>query len=916
MRVRSAPVRTGTPTSHWRPGIALQLACTFVAIGALVLTANFAAQRTISITTTRVRTVAPPPSANPLTPPGAGAPEAIMTTLAVDSAIDRAARDFQRSSERFEAGVAARLDSDTPDRGREFDTASAELRRSGSAGAGLNVKQLLAASRELIALADRRRAAFGEYTAAIETMNARMQRSVDGAWKIMGRVVARQSLMTASQRLADIRRNAAAFGRADGYDADLRQQMGDDEAVFLAVLTREQDSLRKSQGKEWLALMQQEATRAVTLRGDLTQLDSELRDGRAQFIADASAVRAQVSAAAAKTASRLQRRAARSQPRPAPAVAVVPAPVVAPTPAADESISTSVDPGDRAAARRFAWLSAAALLLVLAVSVATALSIVAPVKRLIRASRRVASGDVAARVPRGGNRELDGLAVAFNEMAERLAQAHSAAQGYQQRLESDVVERTRQLQHLAEHDPLTSLPNRRQLFSHLQAALADATLQGEHVGLFFLDLDNFKNINDGMGHALGDRLLYAIAERLKQTIGPQGFAARLGGDEFTVVHAGGRTLEDMAQAGWNIVRAFQEPLRIDGRDLLVSISVGAGFFPDHAQDAESLLRAADAALFRAKALGRSQLTVFTPDLLEAAASKFSTEQGLRLAVERGELELVYQPEVNLHTLETTVVEALLRWHTSDGRRLAPADFLAVAEESGLIIEINDWVLRTGIAAASRWHHNGWPTVRVAINVSARQLFDVQFADRVQALLHEHQLPPQCLEIELTETVLQTGASTIEGLKRLHAMGVSVALDDFGTGYSTLASLEHLPLTRVKLDRSLIAGIDVSVRSAAIATAIIGLCQDLGVQITAEGVERPAQLTALRNSPVNLQGYLISRPVAEADVLATVASLPAKLQGLLLEAPAGNATDMTGGRTEAPASSDTQRRRALRVGLQV
>jgi EAL domain-containing protein (putative c-di-GMP-specific phosphodiesterase class I) len=311
--------------------------------------------------------------------------------------------------------------------------------------------------------------------------------------------------------------------------------------------------------------------------------------------------------------------------------------------------------------------------------------------------------------------------------------------------------------------------------------------------------------------------------------------------------------------------------------------VGASIYPDHAQDAEALLKAADAALFRAKALGRSQSYVFTPDLLEAAAAKFSTEQGLRRAIERGEFEFVFQPEVNAETLETALVEALIRWRLPDGTLATPGQFLAIAEESGLIIEISDWVLRTAIEAASHWHHGAWPEARVAINVSPRELFDNRFVDRLCELLQQHRLPARCIEIELTESVLQTGATTIDALKRLRAHGVAIALDDFGTGYSSLASLEQLPLSRVKLDRSLIAGIDTNPRSAAIARAIIGMCQGLGLEITAEGVERPEQFALLLGYPgMYLQGYLLARPVSRDDVAAAMLDVTARSQELLLQ----------------------------------
>jgi EAL domain-containing protein (putative c-di-GMP-specific phosphodiesterase class I) len=243
---------------------------------------------------------------------------------------------------------------------------------------------------------------------------------------------------------------------------------------------------------------------------------------------------------------------------------------------------------------------------------------------------------------------------------------------------------------------------------------------------------------------------------------------------------------------------------------------------------------------------------------------------------------VFQPEVDAATFETTLVEALLRWRLPDGRLASPGEFLGVAEESGLIMEMSDWVLRTAVEAAAAWHHGAWPNARVAINLSSRQLLDTRFVDRVTELLQQYQLPPHCIEIELTENVLQTGEATIEVLRCLRASGLAIALDDFGTGYSSLASLEQLPLTRVKLDRALIASIHTSARSAAIARAIIGLCHSLGLEVTAEGIECTEQLQLLLDqSPLYLQGYLLARPVDATHLLSTIESLPQHMESLLL-----------------------------------
>jgi EAL domain-containing protein (putative c-di-GMP-specific phosphodiesterase class I) len=388
-----------------------------------------------------------------------------------------------------------------------------------------------------------------------------------------------------------------------------------------------------------------------------------------------------------------------------------------------------------------------------------------------------------------------------------------------------------------------------------------------------------------MGHAFGDQVLMGIAQRLKQACQDYGFASRLGGDEFTVVYEDAASPDAIGEAGRRLVAIFDEPLAIEGRELVVSISAGASIFPDHGSRAEDLLSAADAALFQAKDLGRSQLAIFTPELLETATRKFTLEQGLRRAIERDEFELVFQPEVSLDTLQMVLVESLLRWRLPDGRQAHPGEFLAVTEESGLIVDVGNWVLRKAIQTASHWHHGEWPDARIAVNVSPRQLLDQRFVDNLQELLREFRLPPRCIELELTESVLQTGPATIDTLRRLRACDIAIALDDFGTGYSSLASLERLPLSRIKLDRSLISRIDTSTRSAAIASAIVGLCKGLSLDMTAEGVERPEQFACLMDHrSIHVQGYLISRPVAEDEVLRLRGKIPQIMQDLLLSIP--------------------------------
>ena len=481
--------------------------------------------------------------------------------------------------------------------------------------------------------------------------------------------------------------------------------------------------------------------------------------------------------------------------------------------------------------------------LLLVVSVLLAVSISVPVRRLTAATRAFARGDRAARARRGGSAELDQLAESFNTMADRIASAEGELRAHQAKLERHVAERTRQLHHLAHHDPLTQLPNRRKLMAQLEQALARAG-EGQRLALLFVDLDNFKSINDTLGHSFGDRVLQHIAQRLHRAAGAHGLLARLGGDEFTVLLEQVRSREDVEQRAAELVATLQEPLIVDGRVLTTSASIGASLYPEHAADAEGLLRAADVALFRAKELGRNRFALYSPDLYDAAAQRFRLEQSLRRAVEGGELQLVYQPQVALHTFESTHVEALLRWRKPDGRSASAQEFIHVAERTGLIHELTDWILHTAAAAAAAWRTQGWQRASVAINVSAPQFFEGDFVEHVARTLEVTGLPASALELEITETVFQTGPATIESLRRLRALGVSIALDDFGIGYSSLTSLEQLPITRVKLDRLLVAGADSNPRSAAIVRSVVALCHGLGLQVVAEGVERRTQLEFL------------------------------------------------------------------------
>jgi diguanylate cyclase (GGDEF)-like protein len=532
-----------------------------------------------------------------------------------------------------------------------------------------------------------------------------------------------------------------------------------------------------------------------------------------------------------------------------------------------------------------------AALLVLAV---TTVLITWPIRRLTAGARRLAAGDLTTRVRRGGASELDALARVFNQMATELDGAERAVRSYQSQLEQRVTERTQQLQHLADHDPLTNLPNRRQLFHYLSERIAEADQRGERLAMLFLDLDNFKTVNDSLGHEFGDRVLTEIGDRLRLLTSDGGFIARLGGDEFTLVFPFSGSIEEIERRATTLVSQFQRPLQVDRREIAVGVSCGAAVFPDHGADAASLLRAADAALFRAKELGRNRLCIYDPALLVAASNRFRVEQALRRAIDAGEFVLYYQPQVCLSRLEVTSVEALLRWKQNDSTIVAAGDFISIAEQSGLMLDLNDWILGQAARDVRAWRSAGWANARVAINVSAQQVMSGDFVGEIERLLRHHGLPADAIELELTENAVQTGAITVESLRALRMLGVATALDDFGTGYSSLTSIEQLPLSRVKLDRSVLAEVDSNPRAASIANSIVALCRSLGLRVTIEGVERVTQLDFLSTSgDVDVQGFLVARPSDAAGVLEAVALMQTRVRALLAAAARIRVEDLPG-----------------------
>jgi len=843
-----------------RLGIAARLSIAFFAVTLLAVAANQIAERGSSL----LRAMAEAPVAAP-TPD-------TRTSEGLPAALDQ----FQRA-------VLARVESSAAPRRQSKDEASLALEAARAAHLaalrpviddailqGLETQASAHAQlgEQLVRSADTRRRLLTELDIEYEALDVRIKASLDRVWAVFGKVIGRDYLLEASRTLDELGRHLDDLGDLHGYGQGTVRAITLREKAFSSLLDENEASIKRVLGAEWLAQTRAGIERVVWLRELLIRTDVQRKETNEAFAASHAELAATIRRIEAQFESARALEIARRQ---------------------SAEVLSAVTEQERRQRTLLGWLTAIVLLLLLGTIVNTVRSVVLPVRRLVRATERLAQGEAGVSVPRGGAKELDTLAVAFNQMAERLSAAQEVARQYHGQLEAKVEERTRQLMHLAAHDPLTRLPNRRQFLVQLHETLACAAAEDALTGVFFLDLDHFKNVNDSMGHVFGDRVLQAVAERLRATVGDFGYCARLGGDEFTVVCASARRPQEIERAADRIVGSFQEPLVVDGRELLMGLSLGASVFPDHGRDPEGLLRAADAALFHAKAQGRSRVRVFSPELLEAAAARFATEQGLRRAVERGEFELHFQPEVDLATGEVGVVEALLRWRLPDGSYASPQDFLPIAEDCGLIREIGEWVIQSTVEHAARWREAAWPPVRVAVNVSALQLLDNRFVKRLQKALQRHRVPPESIEVELTENVLQTGRDTTEALALLRELGVGVALDDFGTGYSSLVSLQQLPLSRVKLDRSLIATIDTSARSQAVTRAIIALCQSLGLEITAEGVERKEQLAWLLGYPaMHLQGFLICRPVPEADLLTALTGMPARMDALLLQALPANA----------------------------
>lgn len=440
---------------------------------------------------------------------------------------------------------------------------------------------------------------------------------------------------------------------------------------------------------------------------------------------------------------------------------------------------------------------------------------------------------------------------------------------------SDITERRRiehELRYLANYDPLTNLPNRTLLAERLSRAIVQARRQDNRLALLFLDLDNFKDVNDSLGHATGDRVLRAAAQRLQEVAGADRTVARISGDEFAVVL---ESLADPSEAdhcAQRIITAFEAPLRLDDRyEFTISPSIGISLFPDHAQVPTDLLKHADTAMYKAKGIGKRAFLRYVDAMDGDIRRRANLIGALRKAIERGELSLVYQPELALADGRFCAVEALLRWNSAEHGSIAPDEFIPLAEESGTIVQIGEWVLQEACRTLAAWHRAGLDErLKVSVNVSALQLLRSDLPRAVEAALGDSGLAASALELELTESVLMANAELAS--ERLHAfrrLGVSIAVDDFGTGYSSLAYLHRLPINTLKIDKAFIDGLATpdDHEDATITATIIAMARILGMQVVAEGVETAGQLAFLEHSACDIaQGHWISRPLPEQACL--------------------------------------------------
>jgi diguanylate cyclase (GGDEF)-like protein/PAS domain S-box-containing protein len=473
------------------------------------------------------------------------------------------------------------------------------------------------------------------------------------------------------------------------------------------------------------------------------------------------------------------------------------------------------------------------------------------------------------------------LRQAHDELEQRVDERTAELAQANLRLQEEVSERQQaenRVLHLANHDALTGLPNRRLLLDRLGQALAMAHREHHHVAVLFMDLDRFKTINDSLGHMMGDALLQTVARRLQVRLREGDTISRLGGDEFVVVLPSLDHPEAAEKVALKLVEALSPPFDLDGQELRASASIGISLFPEDGRDTETLLRNADSAMYHAKEMGRNNYQFFMEQMNVAAAERLRLENDLHKALERDEFELHYQPKISVASGKVCGIEALIRWRHPERGLVPPAQFIPVAEDTGLIVPIGEWVIQEACRQGKAWCAAGLPRIPVAVNLSPRQFRQSNLVDTVARALAQHDWPGKLLELEITEGVLmQQTADTLKTLEALSRLGIGLAIDDFGTGYSSLSYLKRFPVDCLKIDQSFVRDIAVDPEDAVIVTTIIGLAHSLGLAVVAEGVENASQLAFIRNAGCDeAQGFHFSSPMPANQLAAWVlANQPAE-----------------------------------------
>jgi diguanylate cyclase (GGDEF)-like protein len=402
----------------------------------------------------------------------------------------------------------------------------------------------------------------------------------------------------------------------------------------------------------------------------------------------------------------------------------------------------------------------------------------------------------------------------------------------------------------------------------LRQAMAMAKRQQQLCAVLYLDLDRFKIINDTLGHAAGDELLKETARRLGLCVREVDTVARMGGDEFVVVLVNLRKPEDACMVADKIVKALAKPVVVaDGRELFITTSIGISLYPQHGEEGEILVRRADAAMYQAKAHGRNHYQLFEQGMDADSERRMALETGLRSVIQRNELEIFYQPKIDADSGRITAVEALIRWQHPELGLLAPAEFIAIAEETGLIHPIGEWILDNACRQNRAWQEQGLPKVRVAVNLSGFQLQQANLMEMITRVLEESGLAAEYLELEITETVIMQNPELATGiLSHLHDLGIHISIDDFGTGYASLAHLKRFSINTLKIDKMFVRDIEVNSTDAAITTALISMGNSLNLRVIAEGVETAGQFNMLKDRQCDeMQGYLFSRPLPAAEI---------------------------------------------------